>query len=139
MPPRRFLPVWREKGGDSEDNVAIRKLGPSGSEFTLPSIAVALPVNVNKKIDRAEMSDGSARWAFFKKFKGWVVTFPKLTKPELDDLIYLRSLDEILRWQNPDESYTWYDVVITEFSYDSKDPNSPTVYYFASMTLEQAV
>jgi hypothetical protein len=119
--------------------MATRKLGPSGSEITLPSIAVALPISVNKKVERAEMSDGSGRWAFFKEFKGWVVTFPKLTKAQLDDLVYLRSLNEILKWQNEDESYVWYDVVITDFSYDSKDPNSPTVYYFASMTLEQAV
>lgn len=120
--------------------MAVRKLGPVGSEITLPSIAVALPITVRKKIDQAVMSDGSIRWAFFKEQKGWEITFPpKLTKPELDDLTYLRSLNQILKWQNNDESSKWYDVVITDFSYDTKDPKSPTVYYFASMTLEEAV
>lgn len=120
--------------------MAVRKLGPAGSEITLPSIAVALPVTIMKKIDQAVMSDGSIRWAFFKEHKGWEITFPpKLTKSELDDLTYLRSLNQILKWQNNDESSKWYDVVITDFSYDTKDPKSPTVYFFASMTLEEAV
>lgn len=119
--------------------MAIRKLGPLGSEYALPSIAIALPVTVHKKVERAEMSDGSGRYGFFKEYKGWEIRFPELTKTELDDLIYLRSLDEILRWQNPDESYAWYDVVITDFKYNSDDPNSPTVYYYASMSLEQAI
>lgn len=120
--------------------MAIRKLGPSGSEITLPSIAVVLPVTVMKKIDQAVMSDGSIRWAFFKEHRGWEITFPpKLIKSELDDLITLRSYNQILRWQNNDESATWYDVVITEFSYNTKDPKSPTVHWFANMTLEEAV
>jgi hypothetical protein len=119
--------------------MTIRKLGPSGSEITLPSIAIALPITIRKKVDRAEMSDGSARYAFFKEYKGWELTFPKLTKTELDDLITLRSYNQILKWQNNDESATWYDVVITDFSYNTKDPKSPTVYFYASMTLEEAV
>ncbi|MBA7496908.1 hypothetical protein ES702_07517 [subsurface metagenome] len=119
--------------------MAIRKLGPAGSEITLPSIAIALPVVISKKIERAEMSDGSARWAFFKKYRGWEISFPNITRSELDDLIALRALNQILRWQNNDESATWYDVVITDFNYNTADPISPTVYYFASMTLEEAV
>lgn len=116
-----------------------RKLGPEGSEYTLPSIAIVLPVNVNKKVERAEMMDGGGRYNFGKDFRDWDISFPKLTKTELDNLIYLRSLNQILRWQNPDESNKWYNVVITEFRYSSKDPASPTVYYFGSMLLEEAV
>lgn len=119
--------------------MAVRKLGPAGSEITLPSVAKSLPVVIRKKMVRAEMSDGSADWAFFKDYKTWGIRFPKITKSELDDLVYLRSLNQILRWQNSDESYAWYDVVITDFDYDSEDPNSPTVYFFASMSLEQVV
>lgn len=119
--------------------MATRKLGPSGSEYTLPSIAIPLPVTVHKKVDRAEMSDGSGRYGFFKGYRGWEILFPKLTKTELDDLIYLHSLNEILRWQNPDESYAWYNVVITDFKYNSEDPTSPTVYFHASMSLEEAI
>ena len=119
--------------------MAIRKLGISGSEVTLPSIAIAIPTAIRKKIERAEMSDGSTRWGFYKTYRGWEISFPKLTKPNLDSLIALRSLDRILRWQNNDESATWYDVVITKFSYDTKDYRSPTVLYFASMSLEEAI
>ena len=117
--------------------MAIRKLGIPGSEITLPSIAIALPVTVRKKVELAEMSDGSLMAAYFKEHKAWEIRFPKITKSELDDLIYLRSLDEVLRWQNPDESYVWYDVAITDFKYNTLDSKSPTVYYFASMSLEE--
>jgi len=118
--------------------MATRKLGPLGSEYALPSIAIVLPVTINKKVERAEMSDGSGRYNFGKEYKAWEIRFPKLTKTEVDDLIYLRSLSQLLRWQNPDESYAWYNVAITEFKYSSEDPASPTVYYFGSMSLEEA-
>ena len=119
--------------------MAVRKLGPAGEEITLPSVAISLPVVIRKKMVRAEMSDGSTDWAFFKEYKTWGIRFPKITKSELDDLKTLRSYNQILRWKNYDESETWYDVVITDFDYDSEDPNSPTVYFFASMSLEEVV
>lgn len=119
--------------------MAVRRLGPAGVESRLPSIAIALPIVISKKIECAEMSDGSKRWAFFKKCRGWEISFPNITKPELDDLIILHSYNQILRWQNNDESTDWYNVVITDFDYNTADPNSPTVYYYASMTLEEAI
>lgn len=119
--------------------MADKKLGILDSEIILPSITIALPITVSKKVERAEMSDGSGRYAFFKEYKGWEITFPAITKTELDALILLRSHDQILRWQNNDESADWYDVVIIDFSYDSIDPISATKYYRASMTLEEAV
>lgn len=119
--------------------MAIRKLGPEGSEITLPSIAIALPVVIRKKVERAEMADGSGRYGFFKEYKGWEIKFPKLTKSQLDDLVGLRALNQILKWQNQDESTTWYDVVITDFKYNSDDPSSPTVYYYAFMSLEEVI
>jgi len=117
--------------------MAIRKLGISGSEITLPSIAKALPVTVRKKVELAEMSDGSLMAAFFKEHKAWEIRFPKIIKSELDALITLRSHNQILRWQNNDESATWYNVAITDFKYNTLDSKSPTVYYFASMSLEE--
>lgn len=119
--------------------MAIRKLGIPGSEITLPSIAIAHPVTIRKKVERAEMSDGSGRYGFFKEYKAWEITFPKLIKAELDDLITLRGHNQILKFQNNDESAIWYDVVITDFKYNTSDPRSPTVYWFGSMSLEQAV
>lgn len=119
--------------------MAIRRLGPEGEEIRLPSIAVAHPVTIHKKVDRAEMSDGSGRYNYGKEYRGWEITFPELTKAELDDLIALRALNEALKWQNNDEGPDWYDVVITDFKYDTADPASPTTFWFGSMTLEEVV
>lgn len=119
--------------------MAIRKLGPSGSETTLPSIAIPIPVVIHKKVDRTEASDGSGRYNYGVHYREWELTFPKLTQSELNDLIALREEDQILRWQNNDESATWYDVAITAFKYDTNDPASPTTFWYASMTLEEAV
>ena len=119
--------------------MGIRKLGPTGSETTLPSIAIAHPITINKKVERAEMSDGSGRYAFFEEYKGWEINFPKLIKSELDALVGLRALNQVLRWQNDDESETWYNVVITDFKYNTADPKSPTVYWFGSMSLEEVI
>lgn len=117
----------------------IRKLGISGSEITLPSIAIIHPVTIHKKVERAEMSDGSGRYNFGKEYKGWEISFLKLIKTELDNLVTLRGHNQILRWQNPDESYIWYNVVITDFKYNTADPRSPTKYWFGSMSLEEAI
>jgi len=120
--------------------MVTRRLGPLGSEYALPSIAIVLPVTVPKKVELVEMCDGSLRPGFSgKEHREWEIRFPELTKTELDDLIYLRKLNEILRWQNPDESYTWYDVVISDFKYNSDDPGSPTVSFYASMSLVEIV
>ena len=120
--------------------MATKKLGPSGSEVTLPgTFTIALPVDMPKQVDKARMSDGSFRWAFFKEYRKWSLNWTKLTKTQLDSLITLWALDQLLRWQNNDESATWYDVVITDFSYDVVDPISATKYYKASMSLEEAV
>lgn len=118
--------------------MATRRLGPEGAEIILPSVAISLPVTIRKNIDKAMMSSGSIRWNFKKDQKVWEITFPNITKSELDDLKTLDSYKQILRWQNQDESETWYDVVITDFSYDSEDPDSPTADWFAHMTLEEA-
>ena len=121
--------------------MADKKLGPSGSEVTLPgTFTVAMPVSMPKTIERAEMSDGSFVWAFFDNLhKVWNLDWTILTKAQLDVLITLRGYNQILRWQNNDESATWYDVVITDFDYDSVDPISTTKYYKASMTLEETI
>lgn len=119
--------------------MAVRRLGPAGFEITLPSVAISLPVEIRKKQVRAEMSDGSADWAFFKPYKVWRIEFPNITKSELDDLILLRSYNQVLKYYNDDYSDAWYDVVITAFDFDSEDPDSPTTDYFASMSLEEQI
>ena len=117
--------------------MGTRKLGPSGEEVTLPKVRVSLPVTVDKGVDRAEMSDGSTRWGFYKKYRNWELTFPYLTRAELTALEVLHSFNQILKWQDTDVSETWYNVVITDFSFNTEDPMA--VYFYGSMTLEEAI
>ena len=104
------------------------------------TFTISMSVDIIKKIEKAVMSDGSFRWAFFKEYRKWSLNWTKLTKTELDVLIARYGpVDEITTWKNLDESATVYNVVITDFSYDSIDPISTTKLYKASMNLEEAV
>jgi hypothetical protein len=120
--------------------MADQKFGPLASEVTLPAtLTIELPVDLEKQIDKQTVSDGSFRWNFKKTHRVWGLNWTELTKAQLDTLTTLQAYNQILRWQNNDESATWYDVVITEFSYDCVDPISSTKIYKASMTLEEAI
>jgi len=116
------------------------KLGVSGSEVTLAhTITEPLPTCIGKRINRAEMSDGTIRWAFYAQQRSWSLTWVKLTAAQLASLITLRGYNQTLRYQNNDESATWYTVVITDFRYDVINPVGTPVFYGASMTIEEAV
>ena len=120
--------------------MANKSLGLAGAEVVLPgTFTIEMPVDMPKQIDKGVMSDGSFRWGFFKKHRRWKLNWTVLTKVQLDTLIAANDHNAILRWQNLDESAVWYNVVVTDFSYDSVDPISTTKYYKASMTLEEAV
>ena len=120
--------------------MAAKKLGPSGSEVTLPgTFTISMPVDIPKQLEKQVMSDGSFRWEFRKRHWKWSLRWTKLTKTQLDSLITLHGYNQMLRWQNNDESAIWYNVVITDFSYDVIDPISATKIYKASMNLEEAI
>lgn len=123
--------------------MANKNLGPLGATVILPpTMSISMPVEIPKQIDKAKMSDGSFRWGFLKKHRNWSLSWPILTKAQLDALITLYDFNSILRWQNNDESAVWYNVVITDFSYDSINPiplGGVVEYYSASMTLEEAI
>jgi len=103
------------------------------------TITIPIPIELVKQAEKAKMSDGSFRWAFFQEYRRWTLNWTKLTAAELVDLTDLVALNQILKWQNNDESATLYDVVITAFSYDSVDPISATKLYKATMTLDEAI
>ena len=109
------------------------------AEVLTGSLTITLPIDLTKQVEKARMSDGSFRWAFFQEHRKWRLNFPALLIADLDQLIRLVGYDEILRWQNLDERADIYDVVITDFSYDSIDPISTIKYYKASMTLEEDI
>ena len=99
------------------------KLGLSGSEITLPVMKWLggnqpdLPVSVHKQIEEARMSDGSSRWGFKKKQREWPKEWGYLTKAELDVFLGLYDLNQILRFQDNNESATWYEVVMISMEY----------------------
>ena len=104
------------------------------------TFTISMAIRMPKKIEKAVMSDGSSRWAFFKEYRVWRLNWPKLTKAELDVLIARYGpVDAVTTWKNTDERADVFNVVITDFSYDVIDPISATKYYKASMTLEESV
>jgi len=94
------------------------KLGPEGSETTLPQgVKTETPVNIRKNISMATMSDGSTRYAFYKRSRIWRLQWIPLSFAEMITLRELYMLNQVLRFQNNYESSVWYDVVITNLSY----------------------
>ena len=120
------------------------KLGPSGSETTLPGLifiggSPPWPVFFDKQVEKAEMSDGSRRWAFFGVKREWTLGFGFLTIAQLNTLKGLVALNQILRFQNNNEDATWYDVVIASFSYDPERTDIRSLgRYKCTMTLQEA-
>ena len=101
------------------------KLGVSGSEITVPGVAISMPIEYSKQIRRVEMSDGSRRWGFYDKFRRWQVTCNGITKAELDPLITEWERSQILKFQNNYESY------------ECITPNDTTKYYRVYFIVEE--
>lgn len=109
------------------------KLGPEGSETTLPVInwigaAPKLPVTHVLQRDIAEMSDGSLRVAFFGTKREWTVDWGAIPKADLDTIEGIVALKQILRFQNNWEDATWYYVFVSAFIHN------PRVITFSSTT-----
>ena len=118
--------------------MAIIYLGISGSELTLPhTITESLPTTLDKKVTSATMSDGSVRYSLLNSQRLWTLNWPRLSPTDLATLQTLWGYNAVLHYQNNDESASWYNVVITKFSYDVINPFAMTPTYTASMTLEQ--
>ena len=103
------------------------------------TFTISLPTDYPKQIEQAVMSNRSFRWAFFKKYRKWKISWVKLTIAELDGLIVRYAVDAITTWKNTDERADVIDVVITDFSYDVIDPTSTIKYYKGSMNLVEAI
>ena len=125
------------------------KLGTSSWQFTLPQTKWAgggqpeNPVQITMNVDKAQMLDGTVRYNFRNTHqRRWVLSFPYVTADELWELTYLCSLNQALRYQNGYYSTTtWYDVVITEFSYFplTATSTSADIVYDVQLTLEEAL
>lgn len=118
-------------------------LGPSGGETTLPNVkfigsAPAWPVSTNKQAEKATMSDGSLRWAFFGTLKVFEIGFGYLSNADLVILRNLNELNQVLRYKNEHEENVWYHVVIAGFSHEPERVDIRGMdRYITTMTLEE--
>lgn len=120
------------------------KLGLSGSEVTLPTgVHYNIPVKYYQQIGKAQMSDGSFRYGFYKKQRFWRLEWcVPLPLANIQTLIDLCDLNAILHFQNQWESDDWYDVIIPEngFSYWPVQVwGASGEKYLAVMELEEAI
>jgi hypothetical protein len=121
------------------------KLGISGSEVTLPiinSLGGAVPnaeVARNKEIQKAVMSDGSPRYGLLAMKREWPLEWGLLTYAQVTAMIALHALNVALRYQDNNESATWYDVTIISFRYRRLRgiSSATTSWYSANMVLAE--
>lgn len=102
------------------ENVTLESV--AGGLVVLPGLmwigpTPSWPVSSNKQMDEGSMSDRSRRFAFFGIKREWGITLGFLTKIQLDDMTTLNSYNEVLKFVNPNEDMTEYNVVISAFSH----------------------
>lgn len=121
-------------------------LGISGSEVLLPVISAVggeVPdggVNRNKEIRKAVMSDGSPRYGMLAMKREWPpLEWGLLTYAQVQTLEVLHDLNVALRYQDNNESATWYNVIIISFSKRQlrRISSATTRWYSASMVLAE--
>jgi hypothetical protein len=124
------------------------KLGISGAEYTLPQTRWSggdqpeSPIAITMNIDKAQMLDGSVRYNFRNTHqRRWTLDFPEVTAEELWEFTYLCSLNQALRYQNNWYATTWYDVVISEFSYFPLNATSTSadIRYSVQLVLDEVI
>jgi len=129
---------------DTEVILANVYLGPEGSETVLPRLEAigdslpAWPVSTDKQAEKAKMSDGSYRWAFFGTKKVFEIAYGNLSSTQLETLKALNELNQVLRFKNEYEEDVWYDVVISRFSNEPERMDIRQLErYRVTMTLEE--
>lgn len=124
--------------------MATTKLGPAGSEITLPIIEWGerdkprLPVDSKKQISLKRMSDGSIRAAIYQIKRTFPLYWGYISSDDLNILKDLNALNQTLRFQNNNEDDTWYNVLIVSFNHEPFDTSIRSLgYYKCSMTLKE--
>ena len=118
-------------------------LGPEGSETRLPRLESLgdlpdWPVSTKKQAEKAKMSDGSYRWAFFGTKKVFYIAYGFLSASWLVTFKALNELNQVLRFKNQYEEDVWYDVVISDFGHDPERMDIRQLNrYKITMTLEE--
>jgi hypothetical protein len=121
-------------------------LGLEGSEVTLPQInweAGSEPTiahAVDKQVDKQTMCDGSTRFNIHTSHPHrWTLEWARLSSANITTLTTLSQYAEKLHYKNTmiDSTYRWAVVISFEFS-PILQTVSATIYYRASLTLEEA-
>jgi hypothetical protein len=115
-----------------------RFIGVSKSDLP-PGMKISMPITYPKHLSKTMTADGSYRWGFYKRLKKWELSWAKLTENGLNSLIDLYAKNQILIWQNTDESFDWYPIMIEDFFFDVIDPISLIKLYKADMVLKEVV
>lgn len=120
------------------------KLGPEGSETTLPTLRWMgrdkpnLPVDSKKQISLKRMSDGSIRAAMYQIKRTFSLYWGYVSFADLSVLKDLNVLNQTLRFQDNNEDDTWHNVVIAGFRHEPVDTSIRSLgYYKCSMTLKE--
>ena len=120
-------------------------LGPEGSEVTLPQLrwrggsAPEVPTDYDLNVQIEKMIDGSRRVAFFNQKRIFDYEWSGLIKAQKDTIETRANDKQTQRLQDNWESATWYNVVITSFSYRklASTYHTGTTKYAVSLTLEE--
>lgn len=123
--------------------MSLKYLGAYGHEVLLPtikSLAAEIPnavVRPLKVIQKATASDGSPIYALFATKREIPLDWGVLTWAEVQSLQTLANLNQELKYQDQDESTTWYNVIILSFEYRkvSSISTSTNKHYQAQMVL----
>lgn len=97
------------------------------------------PVQSDKQMIIAVMSDRSRRFAFYGRKREWGIGLGFLDKTDLDLMLLQNSYNEILQFVNNNEDATEYDVVITSFKHEPERMDIRQLErYKVEMTLKEA-
>lgn len=121
------------------------KLGPSGSETTLPDINWTaggernLPTSYPKNVDTAKMLDGSKRVNVRAKHqKSKELEWDQLTAAQVATLVGLAELNQLLRFQDNREDATWRWVYVASIDIDTIESTyAGTALFHVVMALEE--
>jgi hypothetical protein len=127
--------------------VADLKLGPSGSQTTLPDViwpsgsAPEFPYEQDGLVDEAPSLDGSIRVNIKTYAPGtWTIVWDGILWSDVDTILDVVTLKQQLAYTNEYTDNATHNVVVTSFSYSLKgDTAATTARYLFTLTLREVV
>lgn len=123
------------------------KLGPSGSQTTLPAViwldgsAPEIPANYDTLVEESRMLDGTVRFRIFDYAPGvWELRWDGVTWANVQTIVGVASLKQKLVYTNEYTDNTNHNVVVTAYGYSLKgDTAARTPLYIVSVSLKEAL